>query len=283
MPDNPELITDETVEPWHGPILPVHIASSEATWGKSIPPEFGATALWTAPNSTGNPSFIRIGSRNYNRHRLRLWVPSIATINTPGISTLYARGSVTDPGASTNIVSIGAANFTGNTQYVVNGQVYIDGTVTSADDDNMQLGINGVTVGRLLVPFNNGTGGIVVPFGPFYFTSNATPNNVAVVATAAASGAAAVYHAEISVTPLSAIDGASTGSQYVLLSSNPAVLQNGGGMQITPSMVPFGGGGGMSWESQQPLYATCVGGTAIILTLDETFAEVRETLAKETR
>jgi hypothetical protein len=145
MPDQPELLTDETVEPWHGPVLPVHIQSAKADWQKSVPPEFSGCNTWEVPNSTSNPGYVRVANRSYRRHRLRLWITSI-----------------------------------------------------------------------------------------------------------------------------------SEGATSVILASDVGTLQNGGGATILAAMIPFGGGSGLTWESQRACYATCIGGTATIITIDELFAEVRE-------
>ena len=146
MPDEPGMVIDEDVEPWHGPVVPVHIQSAKASWGKNVPPEFAGCNTWQVPEITSNPNYVQVANRSYNRHRLRLWIPSV----------------------------------------------------------------------------NDATA--------------------------------------------------------VMISSDLGTLLNGGGLTILAAQIPFGGGGGMTWESQRPCYATAIGGTAVISTLDETFAEVRKEL-----
>jgi hypothetical protein len=119
-------------------------------------------------------------------------------------NSISAQGQVADPSTNTIIASAPASDFTGGAQYSVTGSVYLDGTVTSADDDNMKLVANGVILAKLNVAFNGGAGGVMAPFGPVVFTAAATPTALSIEAAAAASGADADYHAQLTATPVAA-------------------------------------------------------------------------------
>jgi hypothetical protein len=113
------------------------------------------------------------------------------------VGSVAGAGSASAPGAGGNIVTVAAASLPAGT-YSVSVVAYIDGTIVPAtDDDNMRLNPLGT---RLAV------GATAVGSGPYTVVLNGA-QNLQVVAIAAASGAA-VYHAQITATPLGASSGA---------------------------------------------------------------------------
>jgi hypothetical protein len=110
-----------------------------------------------------------------------------------------AQGAVTDPGAGGIIASITSTKLSTGS-YAISGSVYLDGTITSADADNFKLVASGATVATLNCP---GVINTPAPFGPIVITFPFPPgpSNVSVQAVAAASGAAAKYHAQLTATP----------------------------------------------------------------------------------
>ena len=99
-------------------------------------------------------------------------------------------GHVTGPGATASIAT--TSTLTG--LYTVTTTVYVDGTTTAADGDNMALS-NGSTVINLIYP-----GTAIFPVTTqFQLVQNAATITVRSIA---AGGAAAVYHAQIAYTQI---------------------------------------------------------------------------------
>lgn len=120
--------------------------------------------------------------------------PRVLTAALPAVSQpLSGVGSVTDPAAfaiiaQTPILAPGL--------YSVTGTVFLTGTVTSADANNMSIG-NGI------VGINIGYPGVIDVLGTLTITLYFAPGNRAqIFNTASASGAAAIYNATIAAVPL---------------------------------------------------------------------------------
>lgn len=121
-----------------------------------------------------------------------LWAVGIPSSTSPvsGVTSGGNKGAVTDPGAFATIVSTTALTGT----YQVTVTVYVDGTTTAADGDNMEFNANGTVT--LAYP-----GTVVFPV-TYTFTETLTATSMNVKSVAAASGAAAVYHAQITYTQI---------------------------------------------------------------------------------
>jgi hypothetical protein len=117
----------------------------------------------------------------------------LAPAAVPGAS-VAANGSVTDPAAFASICQVtGLAAGT----YQVTATVYLSGTVTSADANNMSIG--GAGFGALVVMYPG------VANTPVTYTASIDVGAGATVGLqtlAAASGAAAVYNADMVITPV---------------------------------------------------------------------------------
>jgi hypothetical protein len=113
------------------------------------------------------------------------------------------------------------------------------GTTTFADAANMQLLVGSTVIGTLVYP---GAGEATNPvLGPY-------------VVTVPAGGAT------ISVKTITI--GSGTASTFAQINAVPAVVSGSGGGYIP------------DWESQQPLYAIAIGGTATVSVIDESYGEV---------
>jgi hypothetical protein len=118
---------------------------------------------------------------------------SPAVSSSPGAATT-AQGSVTDPGAGVAICQTGslAAGL-----YQVTATVYLSGTVTDADGDNMGVFCGATPLELIAYP---GTTYVPVTFTTYQDIPAGAVANVK--AHVAASGAAAIYHASLVLTPL---------------------------------------------------------------------------------
>lgn len=117
------------------------------------------------------------------------------TALAPAPATVATFGSATDPAAG------GAVSGTLTLQpgsWQLSGQAYLSGTVTSADATNMQVNVGAAALIPVVYP---GTAGVLTSYSAQITLTTAT--TVGVVATAAASGASAVYNASIQAIPLS--------------------------------------------------------------------------------
>jgi hypothetical protein len=115
---------------------------------------------------------------------------------TAASATFNADLQVTNPGANVNIASLGILP---KGEYTANVTLELQGTVTAADGNNMKFVSQGATV--IPVFQYPGIAG-VYPQPAFNFAADGTSICV-VKSIAAASGAAAIYAAEVTATPLS--------------------------------------------------------------------------------
>jgi hypothetical protein len=117
----------------------------------------------------------------------------LAPAGVPGAS-VAANGSVTDPAAFASICQITglAAGI-----YQVTATVYLSGTVTSADANNMSIG--GAGFGALVIVYPGAANIPVTYTAQIDVGAGAT---VGLQTLAAASGAAAVYNADMVITPV---------------------------------------------------------------------------------
>lgn len=115
--------------------------------------------------------------------------------NTPlAAPSATGEGAVTNPGAGAAIASTPVVQ---PGTYTVTGTVYVSGTVTGADGNNMKVSGTGSQVEILAYP---GVANAPVPFSVVITTTAA--GAITVAAVGAASGAAAVYDAVLVATPV---------------------------------------------------------------------------------
>jgi hypothetical protein len=150
----------------------------------------------------------------------------IAGSSTTGAS-VTANGSVTDPGA------FAAVAFTAPVPaglYEVTATVFLTGTVTSADANNMQVVVAGGTPAPLEYP-----GTVNVPVTTTVFMRTATTQSFGVQVINAASGSSAVYNAIVSVTPVATSPSTVSASGFVLPVNTPLVLESRHEWFVTPT------------------------------------------------
>jgi hypothetical protein len=117
------------------------------------------------------------------------------------MQSIVVQGQATDPGAGGTIVSTSA--LTAGTTYTVAWSVTLEGTVTTADANNMQIiALNLNAAPDAFYP------GAVGTYPQTTVTATPTGNTATVKAIAAASGASAIYAAQVIFTPLAATAGA---------------------------------------------------------------------------
>jgi hypothetical protein len=254
--------------------IPVHVVSSYARPGKQIGTEFGQFRTFAITSAVGGvsttPGAVRLCSRSLRRKRLHIIVN--ASIGANG-GAVTATGSTTDPGAGAIIASISNAQLLAvapqGTSWQVTWVASLQGTVTAADGNNMELSMPLGTPREVgIFPGADGNYGQL----PIVLTP-ATGQNITVNAIAAASGASAVYAAQISATPVAqdGTDGVVVGSREFINSGNPLSIVsgvgNGGYLQI---------GDNIRWECQQELWAawpsTNSGPPVYVTVCDEQYA-----------
>lgn len=114
----------------------------------------------------------------------------------PGLASAGVAGKVTAPGAAGVIAN--TAGFVAGT-YQVRVTVYIDGTTTAADDDNMRVTVSGTPTYSIPLIVNASTApGSLITYTFWLFQTAASVISVQAIA---AGGAAAVYHAQITYEP----------------------------------------------------------------------------------
>lgn len=186
--------------------------------------------------------------------------------------TVQGTGVVTNPGASTIIASLSAANLLLaapiGTLWAITWSVGLQGTVTAADANNM----------RLLMPIattqmNAIYPGVVGQFGqPNINLQPASGNNITVATIAASSGAAAIYTAQIVATPLIAPLVFSSGTTPAAVPAAFAVVYAGPGAgQESPddlASIVSGQNGGPSVDVP---YHTSVGDSRIWMKENDIF------------
>jgi hypothetical protein len=161
------------------------------------------------------------------------------------VSPVTIGNEVTDPGAFTAIAAISAAALAAvappGTPVTVSWQVSLQGTVTAADGNNMRL-VTGSTVLEVAVyPGADGN----YPQESVEFETVAG-QGVSVTSIAAASGASAIYGAQISVTPL-------TGAAASVRITFDATLSGG-------ALLPAGMTSYLEIDTQDEIFAYCPSG-----------------------
>lgn len=145
-------------------------------------------------------------------------------VPAPGADSASGEGSVTDPGAAAVIASAGILQAG---IWDIQGQVYLSGTVTAADGNNMAVAIAGTNTIDLAYP---GVANVPTPVtGQIELLAAHT---VTINAIGAASGASAVYNASFTATPAS-----SAGAQA---SIPDLVLRSGWQLAITVAGIQAG-------------------------------------------
>ena len=116
-----------------------------------------------------------------------------------GVASQSAEGSVTNPGA---FAAIAFSNSVPAGTYQVTATVYLSGTVTTADANNMQITGTSLTNGTVRIAYP-GVANTPVTVTAVVTTGGA--GGIGVQTVGAASGVSAVYNASIQVTPLGAV------------------------------------------------------------------------------
>lgn len=269
--------------PYGGAEEPIEVMEEPAMWApevvsthhsKSIAPEFGS---WRTFPLLPTSLPTRILNRSLRRHRAFLRVnASQPTGNVPSVTV---EGTATNPGAggiiaSISAAAIAAAGIPNGALVVVQWQVSLQGTVTAADADNMRIASPLGTLKEVaLYP------GVVgnYPQDPFNMVWN-TGNDVTVTATAAASGASAIYGAQISLSLANPTSGGQANTDGILLCNrdiaNQAVNPSlGTGLFYNGGYIPIGEDA--RYEAQQELWAVpLINNSALVYVsvLDEQYA-----------
>lgn len=206
------------IEPVH-----VHIASSDVPVS-SAPPRRPRRALRTNTFTitAANP-VQRVMPESGNR--VEGWITSVVG----GATSTITENSVTNPGAFAGIA--GTAALPAGT-YQVTVTVYVSGTTTAADANNMRLVAGGTVISPLAYPAIAGTGPSQAVSIPLQVTLPPGGGTINVTSIGAASGASAVYNAMITVTPDVVV--------YVAASQADAAAQAGGAAQVNGTdTMPF--------------------------------------------
>ena len=116
-------------------------------------------------------------------------------------TTQGTAAKVTGPAGAGSLIAALTYTLTGTFLWRFRATVYIDGTVTAADEDNIQLGwlsgsVNAIE--KVAVPAN--AVGVPVQYEMWVVGMPATSFTVS-AASVAAGGASAVYHAALEATP----------------------------------------------------------------------------------
>ena len=168
---------------------------------------------------------------------LQIGTDRVIPLQGPGAGftgqSVQAAGNVTNPGANTIIASISAASLLAaapiGTIWSVNWTAELQGTVTAADGNNMNL-IMPIGTIRETGEFPGVAG--VYPQLPVLLQP-ASGNNISVSNPNAASGAAAIYAAEITATPQLGAEGGA-----VLLNPQGLKIQVARDDDITLTVTP---------------------------------------------
>lgn len=238
---------DDEEELGRATAVPVKIIGKPSV---TLAPEFGSL-LTTIIGQYGVAQPTQLLQRRQTRHKSRLYVSGNTVSSTP--STAY--GTATTPAANTNFVALTGLPIG---LYSVAWTFNLEGTPSATDIDNVQIhvtgggatqrGVNGATAGQY-------------PQLPAILAITAAGQNIdmqnIVLATTGA-----IYSGTIVATPLA---------------TNPVVYMNSRPDGLSAAPAPIGGlipaQSWLVWESQEPIYATCVGGTATVLVLDESYQE----------
>jgi hypothetical protein len=276
MPDDYQIVTDEDYTPDIKFGVPQELDAPYVRPGLTLAPEFVSLMTWQVPEY---PAYATVLQRRVTRHRARLWVPSNGSTTPNGGASYTGQGDVVEPAAGTTVASLNGDTAIPAGTYTVSGVSMLQGTTTIADANNMGLYVGATLIQTLPygdMPQTN------YPWGPVTIVL-ATPQIVTVKTIGAGSGTA-TYFQSFQATPVAGSGaGAATA---VVLGRTIAELQNGvaangqagSGLYIASAMIPFGGGGGMSWESQRECIATAIGGTVTLTVLDESYAQDRSML-----
>lgn len=172
--------------------------SGTVVFGKTMA-DCQSAAANAAGEQTGNVFVINgngFAERYCTRTTSALWAVLIANgIGTPVIGTSSTgMNAVTNPGA---FATIATTNSLPAGTYSVTATVYVSGTVTAADANNMEFFGTGIATTKIAYPGVANT--------PVTLTANITTTGagaIGVQSIGAASGVSAIYNASIVVTPL---------------------------------------------------------------------------------
>jgi hypothetical protein len=224
-------------------------------------PDYGSSNTFTL-QLAGAAQPVQILQRRIKRSKARIIVTSMSGGSTsPTLpNSASAQGQVTSPGAGANISgTIAAANLPAGL-YQVTAVTYIDGTPAAAtDDDNMKFNQSGGGIQTHIAVPSTG-----VPTTTTMLVNFSGAQTIQIQSSNVAT-AGAVYHASLTVTPISlTVASAAAFHNQTGPLSNP-VIPPGVGVQIFTAPFTF------DWESQQPLYGVGVGGLVTVSVIDESY------------
>jgi hypothetical protein len=125
----------------------------------------------------------------------------VGTLTGPGAVSLSSHGVAAAPLAGANITTIGAGAYQAGVRYQVDVYYYLNGTPASpADDDNLRLQVNNVTVA--ILPVNGAGAATGAPYRFTYSTAPLNGLNAIIVQAIGAATAGSIYHVTIVATPL---------------------------------------------------------------------------------
>jgi hypothetical protein len=287
MPPIEDEELQNILEAWETrPVVPVHIKSSGIAT-EPLSPEFAGVNNFTIPNlnvqvGLGATNFVQILQRRRHRSHARIWITSISgggqqevQISNPatGANASWTNTTGSPVQILTAVGTLTTDATAGNRSVYIQYKDAAGNNIARAQDTTAVVASSSVTIwgsqGGQSVNVASGNSFVPLPTnfyipigGSLVFTGvlDATDDNWT-----------NIFFTYTSTSP-----------NYVYIASDIGVIQNpvigGAGFLVPASMIPFGGGNGYSWKSQRPCYATCVGGTAQISVIDESYQETIDRL-----
>jgi hypothetical protein len=290
MPDIYNNIPIEVLEAWQTrPIVGIHIKSSDIST-ESYPPEFSSCLNWLVPNfniqgGLGGNNYVQIGQRRKRRARMRFWVNSISgggqqEIQIPnpatGVNAVWTNNTGSPVQILTAVGTLTTDATVGNRSVYIQYKDAAGNNIARAQDTTAVTASSSVTIwgsqGGQSV--NVATGNSFVPLPQGYYVPVGGSVTFTGVLDASDDNWTNIFLTYTLTSPYG-----------IYITSDLNTIQNintnnlgGPGLLVTAGQIPFGGGSGCSWDSQRPCYATCLGGTGIISTMDQSFSETIERL-----
>lgn len=235
----------------------------------TLKPEFGSLQSLVIP-VWGVSTPVQLLQRQRGRFKARLLLqsqPALSALPSGAIAyTVPKYGSVTSPGAG---VAIAATAVIPAGAYYVTAVVSLAGTVAQGTDNANFVIVQGVGTDASFQLNNQITAGPQT-FGPYLFNMQPSAtgvytNNIA-VQTINAGTAGSIYSVILTVTPAGDL-----ATSPVYLNSKPDPLSNN-----PPQGFIMPPGQFMDWESQQPVYAICVGNNAQVVSVQDLTYEIED-------